>query len=29
MTTYEELIGRDDVNDLESILSIVNTDGTS
>jgi hypothetical protein len=26
MTAYDEIIGRDDVNDIESILSIVNTD---
>ena len=26
MTTYENLIGREDINDLEAILSVVNTD---
>ncbi|MCU1353480.1 MAG: P-aminobenzoate N-oxygenase AurF, partial [Acidimicrobiales bacterium] len=26
MSTHEELIGRDEINDLEAILSIVNTD---
>ena len=28
MTTNEELIGRADVNDLEAILSVTNTDAT-
>ena len=26
MTTYENMIGRDEINDIEAILSVVNTD---
>jgi len=29
MTSYEQLIGRDDINDLEAILSVSNSDMTS
>ena len=28
MTTNMELIGRDEINDLEAILSVCNTDAT-
>lgn len=26
MTTYETILGREDINDLEAILSVANTD---